>query len=188
MQIYISFRSRPDLVLDADHALIFKPISFCRPCISFCSVSDKVAHLCFCLVRINKALAHRFYVMTPKISSPECLCNGQPQISFFFFKCNFLTHNGLHGNCVMSRRIIPPVFYVCNVFLRGGVTVCNHFVPNSSCFSPVSGEPKISLKLFRPKFCHGRSWAMSVPQCLAFQSLTRLTEVFDLMFTGMPGP
>ena len=49
MQIRISFRSRSDLVLDADHALDFSYLVL-QACISFCS---KMRHLCFCPVRMT---------------------------------------------------------------------------------------------------------------------------------------
>ena len=42
-----------DLVVDVDHALDFFILSYSTACISSCSVSDKVAYLCFCLVRIR---------------------------------------------------------------------------------------------------------------------------------------
>ena len=51
MQIHISCRSRSDLVLDADNALDFISISFCRRASRFIVFQTKVAHLCFCLVR-----------------------------------------------------------------------------------------------------------------------------------------
>ena len=41
MQIRISFRSRSNLVLDADHSLEFLSYLVLQACISFCSVSDK---------------------------------------------------------------------------------------------------------------------------------------------------
>ena len=41
MQIRISFRSRSDLILDADNALEFSSYLVLQACISFCSVSDK---------------------------------------------------------------------------------------------------------------------------------------------------
>ena len=41
MQICIAFRSRSDLVLDADHALDFLSDLVLQACISFCSVLDK---------------------------------------------------------------------------------------------------------------------------------------------------
>ena len=40
MQIHISFRSRSDLVLDADHAFDFLSYLVLQACISLCSVSD----------------------------------------------------------------------------------------------------------------------------------------------------
>ena len=45
-------------------------------------------------------------------------------------------------------------------------------------------ERRISPKFFRPKFFHGRLCGMSVPQCLFFQDLEGLTEVFDRMSAG----
>ena len=57
MQIHISFRSRSDLVLDADHSLdFFYPISFCRRASRFVAFQTKVAHLCSCLVRLEMPL------------------------------------------------------------------------------------------------------------------------------------
>ena len=41
MQIRISFRSRSDLILDAEHALDVLSYLVLQVCISFCSVSDK---------------------------------------------------------------------------------------------------------------------------------------------------
>ena len=59
-EIRSSFRSRSDLVLDADHALdfVFYPISFCRPVSRFVVFQTKVAHSCFCLVRIKCRCSH----------------------------------------------------------------------------------------------------------------------------------
>ena len=56
MQISISFQSRSDLVLDADHALDFLSNLVLQVCISFVAFQIKVAHLCFCLVRIQMPL------------------------------------------------------------------------------------------------------------------------------------
>ena len=57
MQIRISFRSRSDPVLDADHALdVFYPILFYRRASRFVAFQTKVARLCFCLVRIKMPL------------------------------------------------------------------------------------------------------------------------------------
>ena len=47
------FVSRSDLVLDADPCLGYFIYLVLEACISFRSVSEKVAHLCFCLVRIK---------------------------------------------------------------------------------------------------------------------------------------
>ena len=49
-------------------------------------------------------------------------------------------------------------------------------------------ERKISPKLFRLKFFHGRPRGMSVPKCLFFfQDLEGLTEVFGRMSAGISG-
>ena len=57
MQIRISFRSRSDLVLDADHALEFlEPISFYKCASRFVVFQTKMAHFSFCLVRIKMSL------------------------------------------------------------------------------------------------------------------------------------
>ena len=48
-----SFRSRSDLVLDADHVLDFLSDLAFRACISFYSVLDKGGAECFCLVRLQ---------------------------------------------------------------------------------------------------------------------------------------
>ena len=61
MQIRISFRSRSDLVLDADHALDFcYPVAFYKR-VSRLALQAKVAHLCFCLVRIKMLLLTCFF-------------------------------------------------------------------------------------------------------------------------------
>ena len=52
----ISFRSRSDLVLDADHALDFVSYLVLQACISFCSVSDQTGAALFFLVRIEMLL------------------------------------------------------------------------------------------------------------------------------------
>ena len=46
---------------------------------------------------------------------------------------------------------------------------------------------KISPKFFRPKFFHGRPCGMSVPECLFFQHLEGLTEVFGRTSAGISG-
>ena len=56
MQIRILFRSRSDLVLDADNALDCSSNLVFKACISLCSVSDKSGHLCFCLVLIKMTM------------------------------------------------------------------------------------------------------------------------------------
>ena len=48
-------------------------------------------------------------------------------------------------------------------------------------------EQTICLMFFRPKFCHGRSCGMSVPQCLFLLDLEGLTEVVDRMSAGRFG-
>ena len=58
MQILISFQSRRDLVLDADHALDFCPISFYRRASRFVAFQTKVAHLCFCLAHEKCRCSH----------------------------------------------------------------------------------------------------------------------------------
>ena len=58
MQIYISFRSRSDLVLDANHALDFLSYLVLQAWISFCSVSDKVGVSLFLPCSHNNAVAH----------------------------------------------------------------------------------------------------------------------------------
>ena len=51
--VLISFRSRSDVVLDADHALdVLSYLVFLQTCILFCSVSDK-SGACSCLVHIK---------------------------------------------------------------------------------------------------------------------------------------
>ena len=60
MQIRISFRSRSDLVLDADHALDFLSYLVLQACILFCCVSDKSGASLF-LPRTHKnAVVHVF--------------------------------------------------------------------------------------------------------------------------------
>ena len=57
MQISISFRSRSDLVLDADHSWDFLGTYLVlQACISFGSVSDKSGPLLFCLIYIKMPL------------------------------------------------------------------------------------------------------------------------------------
>ena len=53
--------SRSDLVLDADHALDFYPISFYRRVSRFVVFQTKVAHLCFCHVRIKRRCSHLLF-------------------------------------------------------------------------------------------------------------------------------
>ena len=50
IHIRISFRSRSDLVLDADHALDFYPTSFYRRTSRFIVFQTKVAPECSCFV------------------------------------------------------------------------------------------------------------------------------------------
>ena len=48
MQSCISFRSRSDLLLDADHSLVFLGTHLVsQACISFCGVSRKRVEYCF---------------------------------------------------------------------------------------------------------------------------------------------
>ena len=58
MQIRISFRSRSDLVLDADHALDFLSYLVFLACISFRSVSDRRGASLFLLCSHTNAVAH----------------------------------------------------------------------------------------------------------------------------------
>ena len=58
MQLRISFQSRSDLVLDADHALDFLSYLVLQACISFCSVSDKSGASLFLPCSHKNALAH----------------------------------------------------------------------------------------------------------------------------------
>ena len=55
-KICISFRSRSDLVLDADHALDFYLISLFRRASRFIVFSTKMAPECLCLVRLKMPL------------------------------------------------------------------------------------------------------------------------------------
>ena len=58
MQIRISFRSRSDLVLDADHAVDFLSDLAFQACISFYSVFDKSGAWMFLPCSIKNAVAH----------------------------------------------------------------------------------------------------------------------------------
>ena len=49
-------------------------------------------------------------------------------------------------------------------------------------------ERKNSPKFWRPKFFHGSPRGMSVPKCLFFRDLERLTEVFGGMSARKSGP
>ena len=74
MQIRISFRSRSDLILDADHALDYLSISWNRRASRFVAFRTKVEHLCFCLVRTEMLLIH-IYLYAVRFGS--ALGNGQ---------------------------------------------------------------------------------------------------------------
>ena len=69
MRIRISFWSRSDLVLDADHDLDFLAYLVYRRVSRFVAFQRKVAHLCLCLVRIKNLLGIR---RRKKIFSPPC--------------------------------------------------------------------------------------------------------------------
>ena len=56
MQLRISFRSRSDLVLGADHAFNFLSISLFKRASRFRVFKTKVAPECFCLVRLKMPL------------------------------------------------------------------------------------------------------------------------------------
>ena len=58
MQIRISFRSRPDLVLDADRALDLLSYLVLQACISFCSVSNKTGAFLLLPCSHKNAVAH----------------------------------------------------------------------------------------------------------------------------------
>ena len=58
MQLRISFRSRSDLVLDADHALDFSSDLALQACISFYCVLDKSGAWMFLPCLIKNAVAH----------------------------------------------------------------------------------------------------------------------------------
>ena len=70
MQIRISFRSRSDLGLDADHGFL-SDLAF-QACISFYSVLDKVAPECFCLLRLKMPLLISGMFPLPEFSTPLC--------------------------------------------------------------------------------------------------------------------
>ena len=65
MQVRISFRSHSDLVLDADHALDLLSVSLCRRVSRFVAFQTRVAHLCFCLVRIKMPLLRCLFIFLP---------------------------------------------------------------------------------------------------------------------------
>ena len=90
MQIRISFRSRSDLVLDADHALDFSSYLVLQACISFCSVSDKSGASLFLPCSHQIAVAHmsldsRFVAIESMFSFSN---------SLFLRKCGSRTHTG----------------------------------------------------------------------------------------------
>ena len=68
MQNRISFRSRSDLVLDADQALHFLSYLVLQTCISFCSVSDKCGASLFLHCSQDNAVAH--------VMNAACRCNA----------------------------------------------------------------------------------------------------------------
>ena len=78
MQICISFRSRSDLVLDADHSLDFLSNLVLQACISFCSVSNKSGASLFLPCSHKRTAAHMFScILTQNTSFPEfliCFC------------------------------------------------------------------------------------------------------------------
>ena len=61
MQIRISFQSRSDLVLDADHALDSLSYLVLQACISFCSVPDKSGASLFFPCSHKNAVAHMIF-------------------------------------------------------------------------------------------------------------------------------
>ena len=68
MQLRISLRSRSDLVLDADHALIFTRF---QACISFYSVLDKSGAWMFSPCSIKNAVAHAMSLQVFQIKIPR---------------------------------------------------------------------------------------------------------------------
>ena len=68
----------------------------------------------------------------PRIS----LCNNQLHTQIWLVNCNFLTRNGLHEDCVMSRKWIPQelAMHVCNVIEGRGI--CKNHVRYINSFPP----------------------------------------------------
>ena len=89
----ISFRSRSDLVLDADHALDFSSNLVFQACISFCSVSDKSGASLFLPCLHTNAVAHinlgivfghmpHYKIFSPEtiITENKMLCRSRPGV------------------------------------------------------------------------------------------------------------
>ena len=79
LQICISFRSRSDLVLDADHALDFYPPSFYKRVSRFVVFQTNVAHLCFLHCSHRNVVAHMFPTKTLK---PRIPCSSKHEGGF----------------------------------------------------------------------------------------------------------
>ena len=95
MQIHISFRSRTDLVLDAEHSLDFSSYLILQACISFCSVSDKSG------VSMFLPFSHR-----------KCLCSYDVIISVFFPRGAFgrrRSHHVTDSSCRI-KAYLPTLF------------------------------------------------------------------------------
>ena len=91
MQLRISFRSRSDLVLDADHALDFLSYLVFQACMSFYSVLDKSGAWMFLPCSIKNAVARMICIplggFKPMICIPQKTCRKIS--SCFFWKIGF---------------------------------------------------------------------------------------------------